>query len=61
MHAPNAERIYDQIAKQFGIERLNQLFTLLHELEQTLENGKDAAVNPRSKAKPRARATRRAR
>jgi homoprotocatechuate degradation regulator HpaR len=61
MHAPNAERIYDQIAKQFGSERLNQLFTLLHELEQTLESGKDAPANPRSKAKPRARATRRAR
>jgi homoprotocatechuate degradation regulator HpaR len=61
MHAPNAERIYDEIAKQFGAERLNQLFTLLHELEQTLESGKDVSANPRSKAKSRARAAARTR
>jgi len=48
-HAPTAERIYDEIAQQFGPEKLAQLFTLLHQLEQSLA----------AEAKPRARAPRR--
>ena len=35
-HAPDSERTYDAIARQFGTARLEQLFTLLRELEQTL-------------------------
>lgn len=49
MHAPTSERIYDEIAQQYGPDKLAQLFTLLHELEQSLA----------SLAKPRARVTRR--
>lgn len=60
MHAPNAERIYDEIAAQFGTERLTQLFTLLRELEETLEaQSTPSASRPRSKA--RTPSTRRAR
>ena len=52
MHAPNAERIYDEIAKQFGTERLTQLFTLLRELEETLEaKSIPSTSRPRSKAR----------
>jgi len=52
MHAPNAERIYDEIAVQFGTERLTQLFTLLRELEETLEaQNTPSTSRPRSKAR----------
>jgi homoprotocatechuate degradation regulator HpaR len=36
-HAPNSERIYARIAERFGEERVNQLFTLLHELQESLQ------------------------
>src|SRR5262245_57274932 len=48
MHAPTAERIYDEIAQTFGQERLAQLFTLLRELEESLV---DAATRGRSKSR----------
>jgi DNA-binding MarR family transcriptional regulator len=35
-HAPDSEEIYASIARSFGQERLDQLFTLLRELEETL-------------------------
>lgn len=35
-HAPDAEQAYARIADQFGAQRLEQLFRLLHELEDTL-------------------------
>jgi homoprotocatechuate degradation regulator HpaR len=35
-HAPDSEEIYDSIARSFGRERLDRLFTLLRELEETL-------------------------
>lgn len=35
-HAPESEHTYDTIARSFGAERLEQLFRLLHELEETL-------------------------
>ncbi len=35
-HAPDSEAAYDYIARSFGPERLDQLFTLLRELEETL-------------------------
>jgi homoprotocatechuate degradation regulator HpaR len=35
-HAPDSEAAYDYIARSFGAERLDQLFTLLRELEETL-------------------------
>jgi DNA-binding MarR family transcriptional regulator len=37
LHAPYSEEIYAEIAKRFGVERVTQLFTLLHELEDSLE------------------------
>jgi len=36
-HAPYSEEIYAEIAQRFGPERSAQLFTLLHDLEQSLE------------------------
>jgi homoprotocatechuate degradation regulator HpaR len=36
-HAPDSERIYAEIAQRFGDERVTQLFTLLHELQSSLE------------------------
>jgi len=36
-HAPDSEQIYDEIARTFGQKRLDQLFKLLRELEETLE------------------------
>jgi len=38
LHAPDSERIYGEIAKRFGDERVTQLFTLLHELQQSMED-----------------------
>jgi homoprotocatechuate degradation regulator HpaR len=35
-HAPDSEAIYAQIAARFGEERVTQLFTLLHELQESL-------------------------
>jgi homoprotocatechuate degradation regulator HpaR len=35
-HAPDSEGVYDYIVRSFGQERLDQLFTLLRELEETL-------------------------
>jgi homoprotocatechuate degradation regulator HpaR len=61
MHAPNAERIYDQIAQQFGTERLEQLFKLLHELEQALEAHAEAPASSRARSKPRRSAAHRLR
>jgi homoprotocatechuate degradation regulator HpaR len=36
-HAPDSEQIYAQIAERFGVERVTQLFTLLHELQESIE------------------------
>lgn len=36
-HAPDSESVYDQIARAFGKERLDHLFELLKELENSLE------------------------
>jgi homoprotocatechuate degradation regulator HpaR len=36
-HAPDSEDAYDAIARAFGQERLDQLFQLLRELEETLD------------------------
>jgi homoprotocatechuate degradation regulator HpaR len=54
MHAPDSERIYDEIARRFGPEKLAQLFALLHELEQSLVSQDNAPPGSRSRAKPRA-------
>jgi DNA-binding MarR family transcriptional regulator len=37
LHAPDSERIYAEIAKRFGDERVSHLFALLHELQGSLE------------------------
>lgn len=36
-HAPESQEVYADIARSFGAERLEQLFSLLKELEATLE------------------------
>ena len=36
-HGPDSERIYAEIAERFGVERVTQLFTLLHELQDVAE------------------------
>jgi homoprotocatechuate degradation regulator HpaR len=62
MHAPTAERIYDQIATRFGPDRMNQLFALLKELEQALDHHDDTpAASSRSRSRARPPATRRVR
>jgi homoprotocatechuate degradation regulator HpaR len=48
-HAPDSEEIYDCIARSFGQERLDQLFTLLRELEETLA-AEDATPTTRNRA-----------
>lgn len=37
-HAPEAERIYAKIGERFGAEKVAQLFTLLHELQDSLDD-----------------------
>jgi homoprotocatechuate degradation regulator HpaR len=60
-HAPNAERIYDEIAQRFGPERLAELFALLRELEEALGNSGDSPADPRARPKTRVPSSRRAR
>jgi homoprotocatechuate degradation regulator HpaR len=48
-HAPDSEGVYDSIARRFGQERLDQLFTLLRELEETLA-AEDATPTTRKRA-----------
>jgi len=49
VHAPDSEAVYDYIARSFGQERLDQLFTLLRELEETLA-AEDATPTNRKRA-----------
>jgi homoprotocatechuate degradation regulator HpaR len=42
-HAPDSEQIYARIAARFGVERMTELFTLLHELQASLEEVSQAA------------------
>ena len=60
-HAPYSEEIYAEITKRFGTERSMQLFTLLHDLEQSLEglSPQRDAVSQRTGRKPLARARKR--
>ncbi len=55
-HAPYSEEIYDGIEERFGAARLAQLFALLRELENTLEEEKSAP--PVQQVRPRALARR---
>ena len=60
-HGPDSESIYDAIAHSFGQERLDQLFKLLRELEETLvaETAKAAGrEQPVARAAARRRAAR---
>jgi homoprotocatechuate degradation regulator HpaR len=59
MHAPQSEDIYAEIARRFGEQRLEQLFTLLRELEEVL--AAESATSTRARSKARAPAARRAR
>ena len=54
-HAPDSERIYSAIAERFGVERVTQLFTLLHELQDALEDisREEAQRSNRKARKPR--------
>jgi len=58
LHAPDSERIYGEIARRFGDERVRQLFTLLHELQESIEDlaHEDESMLPRSSRKTAARA-----
>jgi homoprotocatechuate degradation regulator HpaR len=51
-HAPDSEGTYDAIARSFGKERLDQLFKLLRELEETLLA---QSVNPAGREQTAAR------
>jgi homoprotocatechuate degradation regulator HpaR len=59
LHAPDSERIYAEIAKRFGDERVTQLFALLHELEESIEDlsrdGEQISQRPGRKTAARAR------
>ena len=46
-HAPDSERIYAQIAERFGVERVTQLFALLQELQDSLEDISSQKTAPR--------------
>jgi homoprotocatechuate degradation regulator HpaR len=50
-HAPYSESVYEGIAAAFGTERLEQLFTLLRELEECLQTADDTAPATRSRTK----------
>jgi homoprotocatechuate degradation regulator HpaR len=54
-------RLIAEIAQRFGAERLSQLFTLLRELEETLEDNASDTSTSRARSKPRAPSARRAR
>jgi homoprotocatechuate degradation regulator HpaR len=45
-HAPNSEQIYNDIEERFGAQRVQQLFTLLRELENTLDDA--SSLKPRA-------------
>jgi homoprotocatechuate degradation regulator HpaR len=49
-HAPHSEEIYEGIEAHFGTERLAQLFTLLRELEASLEERGGARRGGRTRA-----------
>jgi homoprotocatechuate degradation regulator HpaR len=56
-HAPDSESTYETIARSFGLERLDQLFKLLRELEETLvaETAKPARREQPPVARPAGR------
>ena len=57
-HAPFAERIYDEITTRFGAERLAQLFTLLHHLEEAAEASPQEVAKRAGGSRTRARLAR---
>lgn len=59
-HAPYAEEVYEGIAVAFGHERLGQLFTLLRELEDSLQ-GADGGAASSSRSRSRSGSAKRAR
>jgi len=59
-HAPDSERIYAEIAKRFGDDRVAQLFNLLHELQDSIEDlASEAESSQRSGRVTAARARKR--
>jgi homoprotocatechuate degradation regulator HpaR len=59
LHAPESEQTYAEIAQRFGEARVTQLFTLLHELQDSLDE--ISREQQRSSGKTSARAPPRAR
>lgn len=50
LHAPDSERIYSEIAKRFGDERVTNLFALLHELQGALEEMLQESEQPQQRS-----------
>jgi homoprotocatechuate degradation regulator HpaR len=50
-HAPYSEEVYESIAKEFGPQRLEQLFTLLRELEECLDGAEGLPSTSRSRSR----------
>ena len=50
-HAPQSEGVYLEITRRYGEERLAQLFTLLHELEEVLEDWDPENAKPDERRK----------
>jgi homoprotocatechuate degradation regulator HpaR len=61
LHAPYSERIYEQISRRFGAERLSELCTLLRALEVCAAEQESASATVRQVAKSRTPALRRSR
>jgi len=61
LHAPDSERIYAEIGQRFGLERVTQLFTLLHELQDSLHElaHEQESSQRRTSRKPPVRARKR--
>lgn len=59
LHAPDSERIYAEIAKRFGDERVTQLFALLQQLQESIEDlshdSEQSSQRPGRKTATRAR------
>ena len=60
-HAPDSERIYGEIARRFGDDRMTELFALLHELRESLEDlsQEDESTTQRSSRKTAVRGRKR--
>jgi homoprotocatechuate degradation regulator HpaR len=61
-HAPDSERMYAEIAKRFGEQRMAQLFTLLNELQESIEElAHESEASPQRSGRKTATRTRKRR